>query len=135
LSALEWTALTLLTLAFVYTEGHRAIQKRFTPHLVDRLRVLQSSGSVIDCIAAPLFALSLLHAPRRALLRAWAGVLAIVAAVFIVRAFPEPWRGITDLAVAAALSWGLVAILRAATRLLFRREHETIALGVAEHRE
>ena len=38
----------------------------------------------------------------------------IVLAVFVVRALPEPWRGIVDAAVAAALLVGLWAIVRGA---------------------
>jgi protein-S-isoprenylcysteine O-methyltransferase Ste14 len=56
--------------------------------------------------------LSLIGAPPEKLLPRWLGTLAIVAAVFVIRALPDPWRGIVDFAVAAALAWGLVAILR-----------------------
>jgi hypothetical protein len=54
------------------------------------------------------------------MIKAWGGTAAIVAAVILVRNFPEPWRGITDLAVAAALTWGLGAIVAKAPEA-FRR--------------
>ena len=63
-------------------------------------------------LLAPLYGLSLIGASRKETARAWAGTLAIVLAVLVVRSFPEPWRGITDFAVAAALAWGLAAIVR-----------------------
>jgi len=117
LTPVEWGALVVLTAVFVYTEGHRAIQKRFTPHMIDRLRELRATQSLLDVVLAPFYALTLFNAPRRAMIRTWAGVTAIVAMIFIVRAFPEPWRGITDLAVSVALTWGLTAIILATARM------------------
>jgi hypothetical protein len=58
--------------------------------------------------------MSLVGAPRRTLARAWLGVALIVLAVLVVRSLPEPWRGIVDAAVAAALLVGLFAIVRGA---------------------
>lgn len=112
----EWGALVGLTATFVYGEGVRALQRRWVPHLLDRVRRLRGERDVLLRLAAPLYGLSLVGASPRALFRAWAGTAAIVAAVMVVRAFPEPWRGITDLAVAAAVGWGLLVILRRAPR-------------------
>ncbi len=112
LSAGEWVALVLLTLAFVYGEGFRALDRRWVPGLVQRARRLRREGGTLLRVLAPLYGLSLIGVDRRKLVRAWAGTTAIVLAVLLVRSLPEPWRGITDFAVAAALAWGLVAILR-----------------------
>jgi hypothetical protein len=60
----------------------------------------------------------LVGAPRPTLARAWLGVAGIVLAVLLVRALPDPWRGIIDLAVAAALAWGLLVLVRGAPRVL-----------------
>jgi hypothetical protein len=50
------------------------------------------------------------------LLHAWGGIALIVIAVFAVRAMPEPWRGIVDCGVCAALAWGFGAILVVSVR-------------------
>jgi hypothetical protein len=61
--------------------------------------------------------MSLIGAPRRTLVLAWSGVVAIIAAVLIVSRFAHPWRGITDFAVAAALAWALGALVLQARAL------------------
>lgn len=114
----EWAALGALVVLFVYVEGMRALQLRFAPHVVARAQALRGDQPLIWRVLAPLYAFGLAGAPARALLRAWAGVAAIVIAVIIVRAMPEPWRGIIDLAVAAALLWGTVALAILAFRRL-----------------
>ena len=114
----EWAALLGLTAAFVYGEGVLALERRWVPHVVERARRLRSHDGLFLRLAAPLYAFSLVGAPPRVLARAWAGVGLIVLAVLVVRAFPEPWRGIVDLAVAAALAWAVVALLRQAPRAL-----------------
>jgi hypothetical protein len=113
LQPVEWLLLAAITAAFVYGEGVRALQRRYVPFLLRRLRQLRGERApALHRVLAPLYAMALIAAPPRALVRAWAGLLAIVAAVLVVRALPEPWRGLIDTGVAAALAWGLVALLR-----------------------
>ncbi|MDP2957733.1 MAG: hypothetical protein Q8N53_15005 [Longimicrobiales bacterium] len=116
LAPLEWVALALLTAVFVYAEGFRALQRRWVPRLIRRVCALREEGCMHHRVLAPLYGMSLIGAPPGSTVRAWGGTLAIVGAVMLVRAFPEPWRGITDLAVASALVWGLGAILVEARR-------------------
>jgi hypothetical protein len=116
LDPLQWLALITLTAAFVYGEGIRALQRKYVPHVIRRVELLRDERRVWYRIAAPLHALTLIGAPAGALLRAWGGTAAILAAVLIVRGFPEPWRGIIGFAVSAALAWGTYALLRAALR-------------------
>jgi hypothetical protein len=66
---------------------------------------------VVHHVLGPLYAMSLVGAPRRVQLLAWTGLAAIAAAVFIVSRFTDPWRGITDFAVGAALAWAMGAML------------------------
>lgn len=117
LSAFEWTALVLLTIIFVYGEGVRALQRRWIPHVIRRLEQLPRE-SLLQRILAPLYAMSLTGAPARTLLYAWGGVAAIILMVLVVSRFPDPWRGITDFAVAAALAWATVALLVSGARRL-----------------
>ena len=120
LEPLEWLAFALLVVAFVYGEGVRALARRWVPATIDRAFRLGADSPLTHKLLAPLYAMTLIGAPRPALARAWVGVLLIVLAVLVVRALPEPWRGIVDFAVAGALAVGLTAIvvrsLRAARR-------------------
>lgn len=114
----EWAALALLTGLFVYGEGVRALERRYAPFVIGRVVRLREEPSAAYRLLAPLYALALIGARAGTLARAWGGMAAIALAVIIVRALPEPWRGITDFAVAAALAWGLLAIAREAWQRL-----------------
>ncbi len=108
----EWSVLVLLTVAFVYGEGFRALDRRWVPGLVERAVLLRDDPRLFVRLLAPLYGLSLVGVGRDALIRGWLLTTAILGVVLIVGTLPDPWRGIVDFAVAAALSWGLVAILR-----------------------
>jgi len=112
LGGFEWVVLVLLTAVFVYGEGYRALDRQWVPGLIRRARALGHAGSAWLRLLGPLYGMALIGVERPRMLRAWAGTVAIVGAVLLVRLFPEPWRGIVDFAVAAALAWGLVGILR-----------------------
>lgn len=114
LGAGEWLAFVLLTAAFVYGEGVRALERRWVPFCIGRIAELRADARGIDVTLAPLYAMGLVGARRALLARAWVGVALILLAVLIVRVLPEPWRGIVDFAVAAALAWGTVALVRQA---------------------
>lgn len=116
LDGLEWTALVLLTVGFVYGEGIRALDQRWIPGLVERARRLRYEPGVLLRVLGPLYGLCLIGRDAGELVRGWLGTAGIVVAVLVIRAFPDPWRGIVDFAVAAALAWGLVAILRSVPR-------------------
>ena len=104
--------LVLLTIAFVYGEGFRALDRRWVPRLIERALLLRDDQRLFVRLLAPLYGLSLVGAGRDDLIRGWLLTTGILGAVLIVRTLPDPWRGIVDFAVAAALAWGLVAILR-----------------------
>lgn len=113
LDALEWTSLVLLTAAFVYGEGLRALDRGWVPKMMGRVRALRHESGLLK-ILGPLYGLGLVGRNRWEVVKHWTGAFLIVVAVLVVRAMPTPWRGIVDFAVAAALTWGLVAIVRRA---------------------
>lgn len=117
LSPVEWLALVALTVFFVYAEGVRALQRRWVPRMLGRAAELRRRRSAYRLLA-PLYAMSLVGAPIATLLRAWGGVAAIVLAIILIRYVPEPWRGIVDFGVSAALAWGIVAIVVGAVTAL-----------------
>ncbi|HKP60227.1 MAG TPA: hypothetical protein VJV78_26060 [Polyangiales bacterium] len=97
---------------FAYAEGYRALHGRFVPHVVARAAQLSAAPqSLRGWLIAPLYVLCLVQAHRSSQRRAWLSVILIVLAVLIVRALPEPWRGIIDAGVAAALSIGLASLV------------------------
>ncbi len=111
LSLAHWLVLGILTIVMTYIEGHLALQRRFAPSVVARARAAAEHGRPLWAILAPLYAVSLIGAPPRVIVRAAFGITMIVVCVVVVRQLPAPWRGIIDAAVAAALAWGLVALL------------------------
>ena len=131
LSTQQWLALALLLPAFCYGEGYRALQRRFAPRVV--ARSLAAADALHGCfavLAAPAYALTLFGADRRSVARSWLGVVAIVGCVLWVRTLPAAWRAVIDLSVAAALSWGLVALLRCALADLIRAPTSTAGTRV-----
>lgn len=118
LTAGQWLVLLLVTAIFVYGEGVLALQRKYVPRLLRRVAEIRRERRVLPRLLAPLHALMLVYAPAVTLARAWAGIAAITLAVLIVRGFPEPWRGIVDFAVAAALAWATAVLIAGAIRLL-----------------
>ena len=108
----QWLVLAATAFAFVYGEGVLALERRWIPRVVRRAQTLPGEQSVLLRFGAPLYAMGLIGAPIRRVGRAWLGVSAIVLAVVVVRSFSEPWRGIVDLSVAGALTWGTITIVR-----------------------
>ncbi|UCC25940.1 MAG: hypothetical protein JSU98_02345 [Gemmatimonadales bacterium] len=121
LGPVEWTGLILLVLLFVVGEGWGALQRKWVPRVVERAVALRRGGPLHFRILAPLYGMSLIGGCARSLARAWAGTFSIVVAVLIVRTFPDPWRGIVDLAVASALVWGVAAIVAAGGKAFTER--------------
>lgn len=111
----QWAALIGLTTLFVYGEGVRALQQKYVPFVIGRADRVRREN-IIYRLIAPLYAMALVGAAPGTLARAWGGSLAIVVAVLIVSRFTEPWRGITDFAVASALAWGTGALIILAVR-------------------
>jgi hypothetical protein len=128
LQPVEWLALAVLTAVFVYGEGYRALQRKWIPHMCARVVLLTVERAAVYRLLAPAYAMSLVGAAPRAMLRAWLGVAAIVGAVFVVSRLPDPWRGIVDVAVASALAWGLVALLFTSLRTGCRTEQGLLAI-------
>lgn len=116
LDAFHLVALLVLVAFFVYGEGIRAIQRRYAPYLLGRVRQVALEGAGWHRLLAPLYSMSLVGAAPANLARAWGGVTAVVAAILVLRVTPDPWRGIVDTAVSLALAWGLGSILIQALR-------------------
>jgi hypothetical protein len=101
-----------------YCEGYRGFQKAFAPRAAARAHHLARTGASLQVLFAPLFCMSLFHASRRGLGVAWILLLGIVTLVLIVKALPQPWRGIVDGGVVVGLVWGLLSLCVSAVRAL-----------------
>jgi len=105
----------LPTLAWVgfnaYAEGYKGFQRAFAPRLVARAELLVRKPTPTRTLLAPLFLMALVDATRKRLIVSWVLVGAITGLVTIVRALPQPARGIVDAGVVVGLGWGIAAIV------------------------
>jgi len=111
LSTGEWAVLAAVCVLFVYVEGVRALQRKWVPFVVARIEALGRRSPLLHRVLAPLHVMALVGGPGRTMLRAWTGVAAVLVAILVLRQVPDPWRGIVDVGVAAALGWGLLVLL------------------------
>jgi hypothetical protein len=114
----HWLAVGASLAFFGYTEGYKAFQRQFSPRVVARGLSLLHDPPPTRVVLAPLFCMGFFGATRKRLVVSWSLALGIVVLVQLVRALPQPWRGIVDLGVVAALGWGAIAILAIGARAL-----------------
>ena len=107
----HWLVLWTFALFMAYSEGYRGFQLKFSPRFADRVAMLRNSGTPLQCLLAPLFAMGYFSAPRRVVLTAWLLSIMIVCLVLALRLVPQPWRGIADAGVVVGLGWGLLVSL------------------------
>jgi hypothetical protein len=110
----QWLVFVALAVVFLYGEGVLALDRRWAPKVLARARRVSLGDRRALQVLAPLHAMGLVGGPAATAMRSWAGVVAVVGAVLLVRALPDPWRGMIDVAVALALAWGAAALLRRA---------------------
>lgn len=94
-----------------YAEGYRGFHKRFSPRVVSRALHLAREPRPLHVLLAPAFCMSLFHATARGKIVAWSITLGVIALVLLVRAAPQPWRGIIDGGVVVGLFLGGLSIL------------------------
>lgn len=100
-------ALFAANLVFMlWFEAYRGFQQKFSPRFARRAVELRDDSSLPEAILAPLVLMGMLYAPRRQLIVSWSLTVGIVAIVLVYRTLPQPWRGILDAGVFAALLWG-----------------------------
>jgi hypothetical protein len=94
-----------------YAEGYRGFHKSFSPRVVSRALYLAREPRPLHVLLAPAFCMSLFHATTRGKRVAWGITLGVIALVVLVRAVPQPWRGIIDGGVVVGLFLGCLSIL------------------------
>lgn len=93
-----------------YLEGYRGFQLRFCPRVVSRAVHLGRNPTPLHVVLALPFCMSLFHAQQRQLRASWVFLVALVILIAVVRALPQPYRGIVDGGVVIGLVWGLLVI-------------------------
>lgn len=111
LSNLEWGALALIVVLFAWGEGWMALHRKWAPRVAGRMRAIDERTPPHLLVFAPLHAVGLVGAPRRTLVRTWAGAGAIVVAIVAVRQMAQPWQGMIKLGVSLALAIGVVSLV------------------------
>lgn len=111
LTAAQWALLGVWLVLICYAEGYRGFQQRFSPRVIARALHLAAHPRPLHVLLAPLHVMALIHATRRRLIASWVLVAGIVAIILLVRMLPPVYRGIVDVGVACALTWGTVSIL------------------------
>lgn len=105
-----------------YAEGYRGFQQSFAPRYAARAHWLKEKGQRKDLCLAPFFCMGFYAASRRTQTVAWALSFGIPLLVYLIRALPQPWRGLVDLGVIVGLSWGLVAVLYTSFQALIHNQ-------------
>ncbi len=131
LAGLERAALIAFVSAMAVGKGWFGFHRGFSRRLVARVLDLHREPRLLRVLLAPLFGMSLIHAPVRHLLRGWGLMLAIASVVPLVRTLPSPWRGIVDAGVVAGLAVGLISLWWQVAELAFSRSTAPPATAAA----
>jgi hypothetical protein len=114
----KWALYIGWTIFNAYAEGYRGFQKSFSPRVVARAVHLARHPKPINVLFAPVYCMTLFDASRRRLIVARILVVSIMILVIIVKALPQPWRGIVDAGVVIGLAWGVLVIVYLFARAL-----------------
>lgn len=106
----QWAALAVWVCFSLYGEGYRAFHLRFSPRVVARALHLARHPKPLYVLLAPLFCMTLFHATKRGKIVAWSTVGMVLVFILLLRQTPQPWRGIVDAGVVAALFLGSLSI-------------------------
>ena len=104
----HWFVLVANGVFMAWSEGHRGFGQRFSPRSAARVKWLLANPAGLRGWLAPLFVMAFFAAPRRRVVGTWVLTAAIVVAIVVVHALPQPWRAALDVGVVIGLCWGLV---------------------------
>jgi hypothetical protein len=122
------------TIFNAYAEGYRAFQKRFSPRVVVRAHYLAANPTPLHVALAPFYCMGLIHSARKEKVIAWTTTVMILCFILLLRHVPQPWRGIVDAGVVAALAWGAVTILVLHARALVTAQLPDFPPGLPDER-
>ena len=102
----------------VYAEAYKGFHKQFCPRVVTRAYSIPV-GRPWLALFAPFVSTGLLHATKKRRIISTCLILGVWALVMVVRALPQPWRGIVDAGVVLGLGGGTLSLVFHAVRSLF----------------
>ncbi|NJD55576.1 MAG: hypothetical protein FIA94_04125 [Nitrospirae bacterium] len=107
----HWVFFLIVVVFMAYAEGYRAFQQRFSPRVAARAKYLLNNPAIVRVVFAPIFCMGFFHATRKRKITSISVTGGIIILVLLVRAVPQPWRGIVDLGVVVGLTWGIISII------------------------
>jgi hypothetical protein len=107
----HWLFLALVLVFFGYVKGYRAFQKGLSRRVVQRALALRKDPCTVRVVLAPLHCMGFFGAGFRTQAQMIALTVGMIAFVYILRLIPQPWRGILDLGLVIAFTWGLLSAL------------------------
>lgn len=114
----EWLLAGVTLAAFGYFMGHRGLQRGYAPRVVARAVHLAQHPRPSHALLAPLYCMGLVHASARRRIASAVLVVTMVGLVVLVRAVPQPYRGIVDAGVVLGLALGVAAVVAFARRAI-----------------
>lgn len=103
----HWLLAVANAVFMAWSEGHRGFGQGFSPRCAARVMWLRDNPTARLAVFAPFFVMGYFRATRRRLIGTWALTAAIVVAIVVVHALPQPWRAVLDIGVVVGLCWGL----------------------------
>lgn len=110
LSTIQWLLLSIWVVFNLYVEGYRAFQQRFCPRVIARAIYLAKYWSPLRLLLALPFCMSLIFVSKKRLIARVIFLTILIAVIISVKLLPQPWRGLIDAGVVAALGYGVVAL-------------------------
>ena len=107
----HWLVLIVNGLILFYLEGYRGFQRGLAPRVGARARYIRSEPRLLWVLFAPVFCMGYFHIIRRKQISTILLTIFIILIIIWMRTLPPPWRGVLDVGVLVALSWGIVQLI------------------------
>lgn len=104
---LHWSVAAANAAFMAWSEGYRGFQLGFSPRCAARVKWLAQNPAPLRGLLAPLFVMGYFGASRGRVIGTSVLTVAIVIAIVVVHALPQPWRAVLDIGVVIGLGWGL----------------------------
>lgn len=107
----HWLVLIVNGLILLYLEGYRGFQRGLAPRVGARARHIRNHPHPLWVLFAPVFCMGYFHIIRRKQISTILLTIFIILIIIWMRTLPPPWRGVLDVGVLVALSWGIVQLV------------------------
>lgn len=111
LSWYHWLVLVLNTAIVLYFKGYRALHLALAPRIAARAVFLSQNPTPLRVLLAPFFCIGYFQIIKKKKIATYGMTVGMVALILLVRSFPQPWRGVVDLAVTGGLTIGFLSVI------------------------